>query len=90
MTEANAYIPIDLDWLDEFNADGQLVLGKPSGVLVVRASVEHPEGIRSREAAQDYARELIRLARVGQQLEDATREAALVGAGVRVTGVAVA
>jgi hypothetical protein len=72
--EVRPYLPIDLDWLDQFDADGPLVLGRQGGAVVVRIYADAPEEKPTTyERAYHYVQELKRLARLGQRIE---REAA--------------
>ncbi len=70
--EVRPYLPIDLDWLEEFNRAGPLLLGRQGGAVVVRVHADAPEEKpTSFQPGYDYVRELIRLARIGQAREAA-------------------
>ena len=68
--EAVPYLPIDFERLDEMNAAGNMVVGVPGSMVVVRCRENDPEGkTASIEDARAYLRELVRLARLGQRIE---------------------
>lgn len=70
------YLPIDLDWLETYNADRSLLLGRPGGAVVVRLFADDPDEVPADyQRGHDYVVELIRLARIGQKLESKTKAA---------------
>lgn len=65
------YLPLDLDFVDRFHANGPLILGRNGGALVVRVYADAPDETPTDfQRAHDFVTELVRLARVGQKLEN--------------------
>lgn len=73
--EVRPYLPIDLDWLEEFNRAGPLLLGRQGGAVVVRVHADAPEEKPTCfQPGYDYVQELIRLARIGQRWENVVEQ----------------
>lgn len=81
--EVRPYLPLDLDWLEAFNRDGPLLLGRQGGAVVVRVHADAPdEKPATLQPGYDYVTELMRLARVGQRVEREAAAAVARGEGV--------